>query len=83
VDTPEKEQIFRAMCSEGLGYQPTDEAEIDRWRQTLIARGVSRETADKEITRELERDFLHKGRNYHTVSACAFTFSFGTVPHER
>ncbi len=33
VDTPEKEQIFRAMCSEGLGYQPTDEAEIERWRQ--------------------------------------------------
>jgi SAM-dependent methyltransferase len=80
VDTPEKEQIFRAMCSEGLGYQPTDEAEIGRWRQELIARGVSRETADKEIERELERNFLHKGRNYHTVSACAFTFSFGTVP---
>lgn len=80
VDTPEKEQIFRAMCSEGLGYQPTDEAEIERWRRAVIARGVSRETADKEIQRELERDFQHKGRSYHTVSASAFTFSFGTVP---
>ena len=83
VDTPEKEQIFRAMCSEGLGYQPTDEAEIDRWRQTWIARGVLPEEADKEIKRELERDFLHKGRNCHTVAASAFTFSFGTVPNER
>ncbi len=51
MDTPEKEQIFRAMCSEGLGYQPTDEAEIERWRQKLLERGVSRETADKEIKR--------------------------------
>ena len=83
VDTSEKEQIFRAMCSEGLGYQPTDEAEIERWRQNLLERGVARESADKEIKRELDRDFLHKGRTYHTVSACAFTFSFGTVPHER
>ena len=83
VDTPEKEQIFRAMCSEGLGYQPTDEAEIERWRQNLIERGASPDTADKEIKRELERDFLHMGRDYHTVSACAFTFSFGTVPNER
>ncbi|HKM99590.1 MAG TPA: class I SAM-dependent methyltransferase [Candidatus Binataceae bacterium] len=79
VDTPEKEQVFRALCSEGLGYQPTDEAEIGRWRQALIKRGVSPETADKEIERERERDFAHKGKNYHTVSACVFTFSFGTV----
>ena len=83
LDTPEKEQIFQAMCSEGLGYQPTDEAEIERWRQKLVERGVSRETADAEIKRELERDFLHKGMNYHTVTACAFTFTFGTVPNER
>jgi len=79
MDTPEKEQVFQAMCSEGLGYQPTDEAEIERWRQTLITRGVPCETADKEIQRELERDFLHQGMNYHTVSACVLTFSFGTV----
>ena len=83
VDTPEKEQIFRAMCSEGLGYQPTDEAEIDRWHQKLIERGALPEAADREIKRELERDFLHKGKHYHTVSACAFTFSFGRVPNER
>jgi SAM-dependent methyltransferase len=80
VDTAEKEQVFKAMCSEGLGYQPTDEAEIERWRQALVRRGVSPEAADKEIKRELERDFLHKAMNYHTAMACAFTFSFGTVP---
>jgi SAM-dependent methyltransferase len=83
MDTPEKEQIFRALCSEGLGYQPTDEAEIERWCQAVSARGVSHETADREIKRELERDFLHRGMNYHTVSACAFTFTFGSVPNER
>jgi len=80
LDTPEQEQVFRAMCSEGLGYEPTEEAEIDRWREQLIEHGVSREKADREIRRQLGRDFLHKGRNYHTVSASAFTFSFGTVP---
>lgn len=83
MNTPEKEQLFRAMCSEGLGYQPTDEKEIERFRRKLVERGVSRVTADQEIKRELERDFLHKGMNYHTVSACAFTFTFGTVPNER
>ncbi len=79
VDTPEKEEVFQAICSEGLGYQPSDKPEIDRWRQKLIARGVLREKADKEIKRQLERDFLHRGKTYHTVSASAFTFSFGTV----
>ena len=79
VDTPESEEVFQAICSEGLGYQPTDPAEIARWRQGLIKRGVSPETADKEIKRELERDFLHKGKHYHTVLASVFTFSFGTV----
>jgi SAM-dependent methyltransferase len=79
ADTPESEQVFQAMCSEGLGYQPTDQAEIARWRQVLIKRGVSPEAADKEIKRELERDFLHKGKTYHTVAASVFTFSFGTV----
>ena len=33
VDTPEKEALFQAMCSEGLGYQPSDDAEIARWRR--------------------------------------------------
>lgn len=79
VDTPEKEALFQAMCSEGLGYQPSDEAEIARWRRALIERGVSANAADMEIARELRRDFLHHGRNYHTVSASVLTFSFGTV----
>jgi SAM-dependent methyltransferase len=79
VDTAEKEQLFQALCSEGLGYQPTDAAEIERWRQSLIVRGASVETADKEIARQLSRDFQHHGESYHTVSPCVFTFSFGTV----
>jgi hypothetical protein len=34
---------------------------------------------DAEIARELGRDFAAKGRTYHTVMPCVFTFSFGTV----
>jgi SAM-dependent methyltransferase len=79
VDTREKEQLFQAMCSEGLGYQPTDPAEIERWRHWMTSHGVSSETADQEIARELRRDFRHKGKTYHTVNPCLFTFSFGRV----
>ncbi len=79
VDTPEKEQLFQAMCSEGLGYQPTEAADLERWRDWMTSHGVSVELADQEIARELGRDFLHHGRNYHTVAPCLFTFSFGRV----
>ncbi|MDY7011673.1 MAG: hypothetical protein SVV80_13130 [Planctomycetota bacterium] len=41
--------------------------------------GISHEAADKEIQRELDRDFLHKGRDYHTVWPGLLTFSYGTV----
>ncbi len=79
VDTPEKEQLFQAMCSEGLGYQPTEAADLERWRDWMTSHGVSVELAEKEIARELGRDFLHHGRNYRTVAPCLFTFSFGRV----
>ena len=71
------------MCSEGLGYQPTDEAEIERWRQKLVERGVSRETADQEIKRELERDFLHKGRELSHRLRVRVYLQLRHVPNER
>jgi hypothetical protein len=36
--------------------------------------------ADKEIARELRRDFLHKNRTYHRVNPCLFTLSSGRIP---
>ncbi len=80
VDIPDKEQLFQAMCSEGLGYQPTHPAEIERCRHWMISHGVASEMANKDIAHELSRDFLHRGRNYHPVDPCVFTFSFGKTP---
>ncbi len=80
VNTPEQEQLFQAMCSEGLGYQPTDPTEIERWRTWMTSHGVSGQMADKEIARELSRDFLRKGRNHHTVNPCLFTLQLRESP---
>jgi len=75
----EQEKLFKAMCDEGFGYQPTDEEAIAGWREQLVSRGISPEAAAKEVRRELDRDFLHKGRDYHTVWTGALTFTYGTV----
>ena len=75
----EQEKLFKAICDEGLGYQPTDEEAIARWRERLVRHGISPDVAGKEIQRELDRDFLHKGRGYHTMWPGALTFSYGTV----
>lgn len=54
------------LLANGSSYSGFDSA------AALVAKG-------KEIERELKRDFLHQGKNYHTVSPCVLTFSFGTV----
>ncbi len=79
VGGEEKERLFDALCADGLGYQPTEEEAIRRWRESLVARGVAPEAAAREVERELERDFLHRGREYHTVYTGLLSFSFGTV----
>ena len=79
VNTPQQEQTFQTMCGEGLGYQPTDPKAFQQWREQLVSYGVSPEVADKEIRRSLDRDFAHKGRQYHTVWPSLLMFSYGTV----
>ena len=79
VGGEEKERLFDALCADGLGYQPTEEEAIRRWRESLVARGVAPEAAAREVERELERDFLHRGREYHTGYTGLLSFSFVTV----
>jgi ubiquinone/menaquinone biosynthesis C-methylase UbiE len=79
LDTPEKGQLFKAICDEGYGQpQPTAEQRA-RWKQNLIDLGISEQAAEAEIDRELEEDFLHKGSSYHTVYPSLLTWSFGKV----
>jgi SAM-dependent methyltransferase len=79
VDTPEKERSFQAMCSEGLGWHPTDPKVIRQWQEQLESYGIAPDAARCEIGRELDTDFAHKGRQYHTVWPGLLVFSFGTV----
>ncbi len=71
--------MFQTLCDEGLGWQPTGPEQIQRWQDGLVARGVPPETAEREIRRELQRDFAGKGRQYHTVVPSTLVFSYGVV----
>ena len=79
MDTEGKAKLFKAICDQGFGFQPTDRQSIRQWQQRLVEQGVPADKARKEIDRELKRDFLHKGREYHTVFPGLLTFSYGTV----
>ncbi|MBN1919561.1 MAG: class I SAM-dependent methyltransferase [Verrucomicrobia bacterium] len=79
IDTPDKERLFSAICNDGLGNLPSDDEGIRKWKQLLLDRGASEAEAEAEIRREIERDFGHKGRSYHTAYPGLLTFSFGTV----
>jgi ubiquinone/menaquinone biosynthesis C-methylase UbiE len=85
LDTEEKVKLHKALCDEGFGYQPEDEEEISRWREKLIEWGISAQDAAREVEREINRDFLHKGKAYRTVYPGLLTFSYGTVekPHHK
>lgn len=80
LDTDEKKARYRSMCDEGFGHLPTDEEGIARWRRRLVDWGVADEDARREIERELDRDFAHKGEEYHTAFPGLLTFSYGRVP---
>jgi len=79
LSTPEEERTFRTLCDEGFGWQPTDPKVTHEWEEQLMSYGVSREVACREVRRELDRDFAHKGRGYHTVAPSLLMFSYGTV----
>jgi hypothetical protein len=79
LDTPEKERIFKALCDDGLGGYPTDEESFSRILAWFIARGAPEDAAAAELRREMKNDFLHAGRDYHTVQPGLMTISYGTV----
>jgi hypothetical protein len=72
------EAVFRAICDEGCGPDPTPQERAE-WKAFLVKYGVSEEDAESEIERVLAEDFRTKGRNYHTVYPMLLSFSFGTV----
>ncbi|MCC7147338.1 MAG: class I SAM-dependent methyltransferase [Phycisphaeraceae bacterium] len=79
LDSAKDQPFFQAICNEGMGYQPSDAQEIAQWEQRLVSYGVGPAQAQKEVRRELQRDYRHKGPNYHTVWPSLHTFSYGTV----
>ena len=83
IDTPEKERVFQAICSAGLGLVPTDEAGFQRAVAQLTDRGLTEAEAAGELRREMGNDYGHKGRGYHIVQPGLMTISFGTVRKSR
>jgi SAM-dependent methyltransferase len=79
VDSEEKENLFRSLCDDGLGWNSGDPAAVAERRNRLVSLGVPESEAGWEIDRERDNDFLHLGRGYHTVCPGLLTFSFGTV----
>jgi ubiquinone/menaquinone biosynthesis C-methylase UbiE len=79
MDSDYMERLFTAICDEGYGQPRPDDEGRERWKANLMSYGISDHDADTEITRELEEDFLNKGRQYHTVYTSLLTWSFGIV----
>jgi ubiquinone/menaquinone biosynthesis C-methylase UbiE len=79
LDTPEKQELFKAICDEGYGQPQPDAEQRARWKQNLIDQGISEQAAEAEIERELAEDFLQQGSSYHTVYTTSLTWSFGKV----
>ncbi len=79
VNTEFKEHLYKGICDEGYGSPKPDEKGKEEWKQHLIRHGISPEDAEKEIQRELDRDFLNNGKSYHTIYPGLLSFSFGTV----
>ncbi len=78
LDTPDQEQVFKAICEDGLGG-PTDEEGFRRELASMSERGVSEEEAAEELRREMANDYRRRGRQYHIVQPGLITVSFGTV----
>jgi 2-polyprenyl-3-methyl-5-hydroxy-6-metoxy-1,4-benzoquinol methylase len=79
VDTDTKRRLFKAICDEGYGQPRPDEEQIARWKANLMGYGLPEQSAEYEIKRELEEDYLNNGTRYHTVYTTLLTWSFGTV----
>ena len=79
VDTEDKDRLFKAICDEGYGQPRPDEEHLARWKVNLMGFGISAQDAEQEINRELEEDFLARGKEYHTVYTSLLVWSFGVV----
>jgi ubiquinone/menaquinone biosynthesis C-methylase UbiE len=79
LDTGYKQKLFKAICDEGYGQPRPDEVQRARWKANLIGYGISEQSAEAEIDRELAEDFLNKGPGYHTVYPTLLTWSYGIV----
>jgi len=78
-DTNDKNSLFKAICDEGYGIPKPNAEKRAAWKENIMRFGISETDAEAEITRELEEDFLDKGKQYHTVYASLLTWSFGRV----
>ncbi len=83
VNSVKKRQLFKAICDEGYGQPSPTLEQRNQWVQNLVKRGVSQEAAEAEIDREIDEDFLNKGRHYHTVYFSLLTWCFGYVRKQR
>jgi ubiquinone/menaquinone biosynthesis C-methylase UbiE len=79
VDTYYKNRLYEAICDEGYGQPKPSEEQRQKWKVNLMNYGISEEDAEAEIERELEEDFLNKGKEYQTVYMSLLTWSFGVV----
>jgi SAM-dependent methyltransferase len=78
LETPEQERVFKAICDDGLGVVPADEASFRDAVARLVARGASEAEAIGELRREIANDYRRRGRDYHIVQPGLMTISFGT-----
>jgi SAM-dependent methyltransferase len=82
IDSEESKALFRALCGEGYGTPVRDSVACEKWTDVMTRNGISRADAEREIQRELSRDFAGRAGDYHTVYTDLLTFSFGTVNKE-
>jgi ubiquinone/menaquinone biosynthesis C-methylase UbiE len=79
LDTDYKRRLFKAICDEGYGQPRPNDEQRAKWKANLQSYGISESSAEAEIAREMEEDFLNKGQQYHTVFTSLLTWSSGFV----
>jgi SAM-dependent methyltransferase len=80
LDTARKRRAFQAMCDDGLGAAPTDEASFARAVEQLVSLGMPRAEAAAELRREMANDYRRRGPDYHIVAPGLITLSYGWKP---
>lgn len=74
-----KEQLFDALCNEGLAL-PENFEEIRQEREDrLLSYGIRQKEIDAQLDMEVELDFRNKGDSYYTAFPGLLTWSYRTV----